>query len=232
VGRDRHRRPGRLLAAAGRRRLAGTGRFDWLVDQAVALPFHTLPAGDAGGSGGPRPEFERLFTKFRIGKTTFTYADPATGKTARAAVVRCTDCHSASPALAGEPVGLTTARQLLGGMQELTALTARAERILLAARRGGVETRKALPEIDQAVDAQIELEVLVHTFSSDPKGAFAKKHGEGVQHARAALAAGQSALGELLYRRRGLAVSLVFITLVLIGLALKIREISHREPAE
>lgn len=219
-----------LLAAAGRQGLRGEERFDWLVDRARTLPTHSLPAESGGGRGALRPEFERLFTKFRIGKVHLTYRDPATGKPARAAVARCADCHAASPVLAGEPVGLRTAGEMLGGMRELTALTARAERILLAARRGGVETREALAEIDAAVDAQIELEVLVHGFSTAPQGAFARKQREGVARARAALAAGRRALDELAYRRRGLALSLLLILLVLIGLGLKIRQLSRDEP--
>jgi hypothetical protein len=217
-----------LLAAAGRRGLAPEERFDWLVDQALALPTHTLEGATAEGGGRTlRPEFARLFTKFRIGKVHFTYDDPVTGKPVRTAVVRCADCHSASPALGGEPVGLHTAEGLLAGMRELTALTARAERNLLAARRGGVETRQALQEIDGAVDAQIELEVLVHSFASQPGSAFMKKHAEGVGHAKAALATSQRALGELAYRRKGLAVSLVLIVLLLVALALKIRQLPH-----
>jgi hypothetical protein len=220
-----------LLAAAARLGLKGEDRFDWLVDRALALPNHTLAEGAAVGARPVlRPEFERLFTKFRIGKVHFTYEDPATGKPVRAAVVRCSDCHAASPALASEPVGLRTGEEMLARMRELTALTARAERILLQARRGGVETRAALREIDAAVDNQIELEVLVHGFSSSPQGAFARKQAEGVAHARAALAAAGKALDELAYRRRGLGVSLVLIVLVLIGLALKIRQLSQEEP--
>jgi hypothetical protein len=220
-----------LLAVAQRRGLKGDERFDWLVDQAVALPTHTLPKTDEGHPGGLRPEFARLFNKFRIGKTAFTYDDPVTGKPARAVVVRCTDCHGAEPMMASDAVGYRTAGELLGRMRELTALTARAERILLAARRGGVETRQALSDVDGAVDAQIELEVLVHSFASAPGSAFQKKHGEGIAHARAALEAGRKALGELSFRRKGLAISLGLIVLVLIGLAWKIRELSHREEA-
>jgi hypothetical protein len=217
-----------LLAAAARLGLRDDERFDWLVDRALALPTHTLTEGAAPAEvRGLRPEFERLFTKFRIGKVHFTYEDPATGKPVRSAVVRCADCHAASPALASEPVGLRTGEAMLARMRELTGLIARAERILLQARRGGVETRQALQEIDGAVDDQIELEVLAHSFSSDPKGAFVSKQQEGVAHARAALAAGQRALDELSYRRRGLGVSLLLIVLVLVGLALKIRQISQ-----
>lgn len=219
-----------LLATAERQGLKGDELFDWMVDQALALPTHTLPKEEEG-AGGLRPEFERLFTKFRIGKTTFTYEDPVTGKPVHSALVRCTDCHGPEPALGSEPLGYRTAGELLGSMQELTGLTARAERILLSARRGGVETRKALSEVDAAVDAQIELEVLAHTFVSDPKSAFGQKQKEGLAHARAALDAGQGALGELTFRRKGLAISLALIVMVLIGLALKIRGMSrHDEP--
>ncbi len=110
-------------------------------------------------------------------------------------------------------------------MGELTALTGRAERIVLAARRGGVETRDALGAIDAAVDAQIGLEVLVHGFDAEGDAAFAEKHAEGLDSARAALAAGRESLDELAFRRRGLAISLIFIAAVAVGLALKIREI-------
>ncbi len=100
-----------------------------------------------------------------------------------------------------------------------------AERIVLAARRGGVETRDALTAIDGAVDAQIGLEVLVHAFDTGPDSAFEERQAEGLDSARAALSAGHEALAELAFRRRGLAISLLFIIAVAIGLALKIRQL-------
>ncbi len=54
---------------------------------------------------------------------------------------------------------------------------------------------------------------------------FAAKQAEGLEHAHAALLAGQEGLDQLRFRRNGLAISLVFIVLVLIGLALKIRQL-------
>ena len=109
-------------------------------------------------------------------------------------------------------------------MLDLTGRTAKAERVFLAARRGGVEVKGALIELDKAVDNQIELEVLVHAFSASPDGAFAKKHAEGIQHADAALASGRAALRELGHRRGGLGVALIFVALTLVGLAIKIRD--------
>ncbi len=211
-----------LLAEAKSANVSEADLFDWMVDRAVVLPFHTQD-GPAGKAPEPKPEFQRLFTKFRIGKTYYTFKDPVSGKDVHAPVTRCVTCHGDNPTL-GDAVGLKTSAEYLRRMQELTSLTARAERTALAANRGGVATQAVLPEIDAAVDSQIELEVLVHSFSSDKDGKFAKKHEEGVVHARAALTAAHSALNELSFRRQGLYVALGAIALLLIGLALKIRQ--------
>ena len=184
-----------LLAAAARQKLTGDARFDWLVDQARTLPTHK-----------DRPEFARLFEKFRIGKTHYRVGNVTV------AIRRCGDCH-----LEGE-----AARHYASATQGLTSMIARAERIQLAAHRGGVETRHARAELDGAIDNQIELETLVHTFE---KTAVQKKQEEGLRHARAALLSAQKSLEELCDRRRGLLVALAIIIAVLVALAIKIRTI-------
>jgi Cytochrome c3 len=213
-----------LLADAKERGLEGADRFDWLVDQAQMLPTHTQ-ASSQGGKLELRPEFQRLFEKFRLGKTYYDYEDPATGKTAHKSIVRCSQCHAQHPTVTDQAIGYDTSSSFLDGMRLLTVLTARARRIELTARRGGVETRPALSEIDSAVDDQVQLEVLVHTFSAAPQGAFETRRDDGVKHAKAGLEAAKHALRELSYRRRGLIVALAFVVLVLIGLALKIRQL-------
>lgn len=218
-----------LLASAEAAGREGEERFDWLVDVARSLPFHTVSSTVAGEEPALRPEFERLFLKFRIGKTHFSYQDPATGETRQARITRCDTCHASEPLLADAPKGLETAAELLRRMRELTAVTATAERTLLRARRGGVDASQALLEIDHAVDAQVELEVLVHGFATTPESEFVRKHGEGMQHAGAALATARGALEELGSRRRGLGAFLVVVAFVLLSLALKIRQISARE---
>jgi hypothetical protein len=211
-----------LLAQADTLGLEGTARFDWLVDQAFMLPTHSVP----GPQGQPelRPEFQRLATKFRIGKTYYTYQDPVRGMV-RADVVRCTTCHAEKPALT-EPVGFETSARFVGHMRALTTATARAERMLLAARRGGVEVREIRPQVEQATDAQIQLEVLVHGFSAAEDGKFLGEYATGMKHADTALGGARRALVDLANRRRGLVVFLGFLVLALIGLALKIRQIS------
>lgn len=218
-----------LVAAADAQELYGTARFDWLVDQARTLPFHTLPPLADGGARRLRPEFERLFGKFRIGKTRFTYRDPRTGELASATVKRCTTCHAAEPTLADAPRGLQMAKELLERMSQLTAVTATAERTMLRARRGGVETAAALSQIDASVDAQVDLEVLVHAFDLGPDSEFVRKHAAGTEHANAALAFARAAVGELAARRRGLVAFLAVVALVLVGLGMKIRQVSARE---
>ena len=218
-----------LLDAARGQGLEGDALFDWMVDRALEVPAHNLPAAEreAGveAEATLRPEFERLFQKFRIGKTYFTYRDPATDQEVRAPIRRCSDCHAEEPLLGGEGVGHATGVTFLESMRELTALTARAERITLAAQRGGVLVEDAALAVDRAVDAQIQQEVLVHTFSAGEGSEFMAKHREGIEQAREALAAAQAALDELRYRRRGLFVTLALILLLLVGLALKIRQL-------
>jgi hypothetical protein len=57
---------------------------------------------------------------------------------------------------------------------------------------------------------------------------FARSSSGSRQHAQAASQLGVAALEELEFRRKGLAAELGIILLVLIGLGLKIREVSRR----
>jgi len=139
-----------------------------------------------------------------------------------AAVLPCADCHTP-----GVGNGLETGKTFVEHMRLLTTALARAERLLLAARRGGVEVRQVVPDVDAAVAAQIELAVLVHTFSSAPDGPFLAKYREGMQHAESALAGASAALDELGSRRRGLLVFLGLLVLALVAMFLKIRQLSQ-----
>lgn len=208
----------RLDAAADRLHLTGEARFDWFVDQALHLPTHQLGVVGPGQEPQLRPEFARLFEKFRIGKTNYFIGD------VHVDVRRCVDCHPA-----GDPNGRATAMEVLATQRSLTSMIARAQRILLTAQRGGVEVRKTRAELDDAVDNQIELESMVHTFTPAAQrqaksggDELQKKAKEGLDHARAALIDGNEELAELSYRRHGLMVALGIVVLVLTALALKI----------
>jgi hypothetical protein len=140
-------------------------------------------------------------------------------------VVRCSHWLTAEPAL-GSGQGVRVGADVVERMREITSLTARAERIMLRARAGGVPVQAGLSSLDRAIDAQIQLEALVHGFRTDAGSAFATTHAEGLGEARAAIASASDALDELAARRRGLAVALVLIVLVLVGLRAKIRRLA------
>lgn len=195
-----------LLAATDGEGLRGDARFNRLVESATALPFHR------DDDGLLRPEFARLFTKFRIGPTMVVTSAGAHE------VVQCRSCHDGDE-------GAAVARGLLERMREVTGLAARAERTLLTARRGGIEVGPALLDVGSAVDAQIELEASVHAFALDSGGAVAVAHARGVAAATRAQEAGRAALVELDWRRRALVVVLVLVGIVLLALALEIRSL-------
>jgi hypothetical protein len=215
-----------LLEEAEAAGINGRDRFDWMVDRALALPTHIVEGSGEGGQAAQlRPEFARLFGKFRIGKTRYTFIDPVTNQERTEEVVTCNHCHSENPELADEPAGFDTAQEYVLRMQELMSATAIGERTLLAAQRGGVHVDHALAELDQAVDSQIELEVLVHTFAAGDDERFKEKHAEGMEHAEAVLELGRAGLAELSNRRKGLALALVFISLTAVGLIYRIRSL-------
>ena len=208
-----------LIEEARGSQLEGERRYNWLVDRALELPPHILPGGN-DGQPRLRPEFSRLFEKLRIGRTVYTLQSE-TGETFDHFVVQCSDCHARE----SETAAAVVASTYLNRTRQLGLLTATGERTLLRARRGGVETRSAVTEIDAAIDHQIELQALVHKFTVAEESEFMKKFASGLEHAEGAQLAGAEALEELSFRRSGLGISLVFIFLVLVGLAIKIRQV-------
>jgi hypothetical protein len=221
-----------LLAEAREFNLDGGALFDWLVDRTLELDTHTVDfeTGNEDGGRSLRPPFERLFTKFRVGRIQHRLMDPDTGEELVETVVRCSDCHGPEPLLAEEDRGYAAAEVMLERQKELMIQAARAQRLLLAARRGGVEVGRATLGLNQVVDRQIELQVLVHGFSADEGSPFQEKAAEGLELAAGVVEAGRNGLAELRYRRTGLAVSLAVVALVLLALYLKIRQLSSEEP--
>jgi hypothetical protein len=220
-----------LIAEGSALGLAGDDLFDWLVDRAVALDTHvtaaSAPSGDEGGSGPAivlRPEFETVFRKLRIGKVHFDLTSKATGETTRHSVVRCSSCHAQEPMM-GEAEGLPFAAQYLELMRGAAFETARAERLVLRARRGGVPVREAQEEISRAIDAQISTQALLHSYSLEEGGELRKRFAAASEHASSAAALGERALGELQSRRWGLAGSLILVLAALVALVVKIRQL-------
>jgi hypothetical protein len=221
-----------LLLAEGRAAgLEGDLLFDWLVDRARHLDVHTvaLEAEEGEEARALRPQFERLLTKFRIGKVHYSFLDPVSGEEVREAVVRCSDCHGPEPRLAEDPAGHAASALFVETQASLMSRAGSAQRLLLAAQRGGVEVGPASLALKKVIDRGIELEVLVHSFDAAENGEYREKAAEGLELAEGVLATARGGLDELRFRRRGLAVSLLLVALVLVGLYLKIRQVSRRE---
>lgn len=131
----------------------------------------------------------------------------------------CLTCHST-----GDP-GYGAAAKIHAQLVKLDTSIARSKDTLDRAEQAGVEISQAQLELDQARDSLTKARVSIHSVE------FAKVDENveaGLKVTEATYKAGQEALGEASYRRRGLFVSLAISLIVLLGIALLIRRIeSH-----
>jgi predicted CXXCH cytochrome family protein len=128
----------------------------------------------------------------------------------------CVNCHS------NGDKGFVIAGHMRSRLDELIAGINRSNEILTRAERAGMEVSKPKFELRDATDALTHARVLIHSSSAEEVD---KLVGPGLDVATKDYQAGLGALAELSFRRKGLAVSLVFI-LFLAGLVyLKVRQI-------
>jgi hypothetical protein len=98
--------------------------------------------------------------------------------------------------------------------------------LLRTAEVAGMEVSRSKYDLkNNGTTAAVEARALIHSF--DPPR-LVKRGREGLAAAAQAHKAGIAALDEIQFRRKGLAVSLILVVLVLIGLALKIREVDRQ----
>ena len=143
---------------------------------------------------------------------------PAAGVDSVAGSV-CLTCHTP-----GDPCDQAS-EEMYAGLASLDRELRQAAALLHRAEIAGMEVSQARFELkSKGTTAAVEARALIHAF--DPPRLLARIE-EGKQVAASALAAGNAALAELQYRRRGLAVSLVLVILVLVGLFLKIRQVDR-----
>ena len=132
----------------------------------------------------------------------------------------CIVCHNQ-----GEP-GFQAAGAMRQLLSDLDGNIKSAETTLNRAARAGMEVSKAKFELNGARDQLINARVLIHSFSD--KG-LQTVVGPGLSVAEKARLSGEGALAELLLRRKGLAASLVIITLAALSIYLKLREIEKEK---
>ena len=133
----------------------------------------------------------------------------------------CINCHT------NGDKGLVAAAHMRSRIDNLIASIDKSTEILTVAERKGMEVSKPKFELKGATDALTHARVLIHSSSVTE---FDKVVGPGLEVAGKGHQAGLDALAELNFRRKGLAVSLVFILFLALLVYLKVRQIETRGP--
>jgi len=132
----------------------------------------------------------------------------------------CITCHDKGEA------GYETAEFVYRRLAQLNERIASADNILKRAARSGMEVSKASFDLNDARDSLTNARVVLHTFSPDE---VEKVIVPGEAISEKAQQAGENALRELLFRRQGLAVSLIVIAVAAASIYLKIRQIERKQ---
>lgn len=132
----------------------------------------------------------------------------------------CITCHS-------NDNGFAAAQRIGKGLGDVSAKIEDAKEILGRAERAGMEVSRPRFELGDSADGLTQARVLIHTASADE---LEKALGPAMEVAAKSYGAGEAAFAELGYRRKGLAVSLVFILFLALLVYLKIRQIESVPP--
>lgn len=133
----------------------------------------------------------------------------------------CTSCH-----IEGDG-GYVAARQIRGMIDNLSGRMDSAMAVLGKAERAGMEVSRPKFELSDARNSLTNARVLVHSFSVDEVEKVIKP---GLETADRSEKAGNAALADLTFRRKGLGVSLFFILFVAVLIYIKVRQLESRHP--
>lgn len=131
----------------------------------------------------------------------------------------CTQCHGKGDS------GYAAAEAMRNKIDLMHASISRSIEILNRAERAGMEVSRPKFDLNEARDALTQSRVLVHTFSP---GEIDKIIDPGLEVSARSYNAGEAALAELSFRRKGLAGSLFFVLLLAALLYLKVKELERR----
>ena len=133
----------------------------------------------------------------------------------------CVNCHQSGDK------GFAAAGHMRSRIDQLIAGIDKSNEILSVAARKGMEVSKPKFELKGATDALTHARVLIHSSSTAEVDKVVEP---GLAVATKGYQAGLDALSELSFRRKGLAVSLVFIVFLALLVYLKVRQIESRQP--
>jgi len=124
----------------------------------------------------------------------------------------------------GEPA-YKTAGEIHDRLAKLDATLKDAGTLIATAESSGMEVSEALSDEEQARDALTRARVSIHSLSVAHVN---QEVDAGLKIADKVRKAGESALAERDYRRKGLALSLIAILIMMTGLAMYIRQIERK----
>jgi len=133
----------------------------------------------------------------------------------------CIDCHEEGSK------GLNTAVAMYEQIDTLKEKINHADSLITKAERAGMQVSEAQFNLNDADDALIKSRTIVHSLSVNQ---IKETTGKGIKLANDAIEAGKQAMSELQFRRKGLAISIIFISFLAIGLYFKIKEIDKKHP--
>jgi len=133
----------------------------------------------------------------------------------------CVECHEENSP------GYVTAVALRLSIEDLKRRIAKADSLVHTAERAGMEVSEAKYQLKDAKDSLIQTRTVIHSLSLSKAKEIADA---GVEVVTEAMVAGEAALSELQFRRKGLAFSVVFILLLALGVYLKIRVLDEEHP--
>ena len=130
----------------------------------------------------------------------------------------CVSCHEKGSA--GYLAGAEMKRGIVGLRDHLES----AHEVLARAERAGMEVSRASFELAEGRDRLVRARVEIHRFD---KAELQKLVDEGMRIAASSQQGGRKALSELVYRRKGLAVSVVILLCMMTLLIVKIRQMER-----
>ena len=135
----------------------------------------------------------------------------------------CVSCHKQGDK------GFVVAGEMRGRIDGLLVQIDKSQSILDRAERAGMEVSRPKFELRDAIDGVTHARVLIHTSSTLEVD---KVIGPASSVAEKTYQAGEEALAELNFRRKGLVVSLFFILFLAAVVYLKLRQIESRQAAQ
>ncbi len=133
----------------------------------------------------------------------------------------CVDCHSAED----DDKGFMVAGEMKKLIDSLKTKDSQTKVILDEAGQKGMDVSDATFSLKDVRQMLIQSRTTIHAFNLDK---FKEQIGEGFTIVNKAKISGEEAIDEFYYRRIGLGISTILVTLLVIGLYIKLKKVEKK----